>query len=193
MTITRRKILLMLAGSMAFARASRAAEPIGRFMLEDVNGAIVDDSMLRGRFALVFFGYTNCPDFCPTALLTVSSVLSLLGNKAERILPLFVSLDPARDTRQLLSAYAANFDGRIVPLRGTEPYVEAAAKAFAVTYRKVVKDPARPDDYAIDHSASIILVDPDGQIVRRFGYNQAADSIVAELGPIIAASPAGGN
>jgi len=132
-----------------------------RFMLEDVNGTVVNDETLQGRFVLLFFGYTSCPNVCPTSLLTISSVLQSLGPLGDEILPLFVSVDPDRDTRQHLADYMQSFDSRIVALRGPKPSIDAMAEAHNIHYKIGPKDPVRPDAYRVDHSASIIFQGPD--------------------------------
>jgi protein SCO1 len=182
----RRSLLLSFPGWLLVARAARAGETMRPFMLEDVNGQIVDDGTFQGRVSLVFFGYTLCPDVCPTAMLTVSNVLKALGSGGDKVLPLFVSLDPKRDSRRVLSDYAGNFDPRIVPLRGPESYIEAAAKAFGVTYRVVTPDKSRPEEYAIDHTALIFLVGPDGRIDGKFGHAASADQIAARVKDVLA-------
>ena len=186
MNFDRRTLLLAMAGSLLSSTAAWPEEPLRPFMLEDVNGKVVDDGALQGRASLVFFGYTSCPDICPTAMMTVSRVLQLLGPDGDKLLALFISLDPRRDTRKVLSDYAANFDPRIVPLRGPEPYVEAAAQAFGVTYRVVTPGTSKPDDYTIDHSALIFLVGPDGRIAQRFGHSEPAEKIAARVKEIMA-------
>jgi protein SCO1 len=159
------------------------------FMLEDVNGTIVDDSTLHGKFSLVFFGYTSCPDICPTALLTISAALKSLGKDADRVLPLFVTLDPKRDTRKVLAGYAASFDPRIVALRGPQAYTDAMAKAFGIDYRIVTPDPAKPDEYSVDHTASITFLGPDGNLITRFGHGIDAELMAAKMRDAIAATP----
>lgn len=198
----RRQFLASAAASLLAARSAQAhsVEPsppveedgqwtLPPFMLEDVNGTVVDDSALRGRFSLVFFGYTHCPDICPTTLFTIANVLKELGPAGDRILPLFVSLDPARDTRKLLSDYVATFDPRIVALRGPKPYVDAAAKAFNVKYEIVTPDPAQPDNYSIDHTASIAFIGPEGQMITRFANGMPAAAIAAEIAKVLAEAP----
>lgn len=190
MMFSRRGVLLGTLAAALFSRQGRAeSRP---FMLEDINGAIVDDGTLQGRFSLVFFGYTSCPDVCPTALLTVANALKLLGADADKVLALFISLDPDRDSRKQLAGYVANFDSRIVALRGPRPYVDAAAKAFGVTYRIVTPDPAHPEDYSVDHTANLFFVGPDGTVIKRFGHDQPAEAIAAEIKSALAANPGSG-
>ena len=186
MTLNRRTFFASLTAALFVANSARAAEPLPPFMLEDVNGQVVDDATLQGRVSLVLFGYTSCPDVCPTAMMKMADVLKSLAADGDKVLPLFISLDPKRDTRKILSAYAANFDPRIVPLRGPEPYVDAAANAFGVTYRIVTPDAAHPDEYSVDHTALIFLVAPDGSIVERFGHETAADVMAKRIREVLA-------
>jgi protein SCO1/2 len=146
----RRQILLAAAAIMAGAGRSfgQSASPgsdqpdsgapwqLRPFLLEDVNGAVADDAALHGKFALVFFGYTSCPDICPTTLTTIGQALKGLGPEADKVLPLFVSLDPERDSRKVLSQYTQAIDPHIVGLRGPKAYVDAMAKNFGVAYRR---------------------------------------------------------
>lgn len=159
------------------------------FMLEDVSGAVVDDSALHGKFTLVFFGYTSCPDICPTTLLTIGQALKGLGPEADKILPLFVSLDPERDSRKVLSDYTSAIDPRIVALRGPKAYVDAMAKNFGVAYQ-IVTDPAKPKDYSIDHTATIFFVGPDGAMLHRFSHLISAPELQQKIHEALAAAPA---
>lgn len=196
-TVTTRRVLLLSAALLPFALSfAQAQEDTGEgwvlrpFMMEDVNGAVVNDDNLRGHFSLVFFGYTSCPDICPTTLLTIATALKALKpEEAERVLPLFVSLDPNRDTRKVLSEYVSAFDPRIVALRGPKPYTDATARVFGVEYKAVTPDPAKPDEYSIDHTATIAFLDPDGGLIKKFSNSIAADALAGELRAAIAAAP----
>lgn len=164
--------------------------PSRRFMMQDVNGEVVTDENLLGRFSLIYFGYTSCPEVCPTSLLTMDNALKALGAKADRVLPLFVTVDPARDTAKMLSEYTQSFDERIVALRGTKPYTDAMVKAYNAKYEVKPSDPADPTRYTIDHTASIALVGPDGVLIKRYPYGTKAEEMAADLGKIIDAHPA---
>ncbi len=201
--ITRRHLLLAAAAGFggftgagaqtlhAQDTAASGEEPDSRrFMLEDVNGTIVTDEDLLGRFCLIYFGYTSCPDICSTSLTTMANVLKSLDKDAGRILLLFVTLDPDRDTRKLLSEYVSAFDERIVALRGPKPYLDAMVKAFNAKYAIVTPDPSKPENYTIDHTSSIIFMDPDGQLIARFGHGLAAEAIAGEVRKALARLPA---
>ena len=139
------------------------------FALIDHTGKAVTDEDFAGRWQLVFFGFTYCPDVCPTTLATVSAVLEELGDDAEQVAPLFVTVDPERDTPAVVAEYLANFDPRIVGLTGPPEQIKAAAKAFRVYYARVDKDDL-PDGYTMDHSAFLYLMDPDGDYAAHFSH-----------------------
>lgn len=187
MIISRRTLLAACTMLVVPLKMAQASEPLRPFMLEDVNGATVDDGVFQGRVALVFFGYTSCGDVCPTAMMKVAEVLKRLGPDGDKLLAFFISLDPKRDTRKVLSDYAANFDPRIVPLRGPDAYLKAAANAFHVTYSVQTPDAAKPDDYEIDHTALLFLVGPDGAVASTFGRDAGADAMAARVRELLAA------
>lgn len=149
----------------------------GPFSLIDETGTPVTAETYRGRHMLIFFGFTYCPDVCPTELAKVAATLDLLGPEAERIAPLFVSVDPARDTPEALAQYTDLFHPAIVGLTGTEEQVAAAARAFRVYHNKVRTGP-EPDAYTMDHSAFVYLMGPDGRF-RQFFSPQATPEQMA--------------
>ncbi len=160
-----------------------------RFMMEDAWGNAVTGDDFLGRFVLVYFGYTGCPDVCPTTLSTIAEVLEALGPQAEQLTPLFVTVDPDRDTAILLQDYAAAFDKRIVPLRGPKEYTDHMVRVFNSRYERYTPDPAHPEDYAIDHTASMALLGPEGLLVKRYPHGLSAAEITADLSALIAAAP----
>lgn len=149
----------------------------GHFKLIDQDGKTRTDTDFRGRYMLVFFGYTNCPDVCPTTLAMLTNAFDALGGKADRIVPVFVTVDPARDTTEVLKAYLAAFGPRFVGLTGSDADVAAAAKAYHVYFRK---NPI-PGGYAMDHSSVIYLMGPDGRFVTNYSIDQGPDTIAADL------------
>lgn len=197
--INRRAFFLSASACVLFASSvaaqtasdgqSDAAWQLKPFMLEDVNGAVVDDTTLHGKFVLIFFGYTSCPDVCPTTLSVISAALKALDADADKVLPLFVSLDPDRDTRKVLSDYTAAIDPRIVALRGPKPYIDAMTANFGVTYRFVTPDPAKPKDYAVDHTATIFFLGPDGTLIKTFGHDVAPALMAGDIRRAIKAAP----
>jgi protein SCO1 len=148
------------------------------FALETTSGRRVTEASFSGKWLLVYFGYTNCPDACPTALSAMAAALDALGPLAARVQPLFVTVDPERDKPAVLAKYVGTFDRRIIGLYGTEKEVDAAAKAFRVyhTVRKLGRG-----DYAIDHSAFIYVVDPGGRVVELLTGNLPGRAVAAAL------------
>jgi protein SCO1/2 len=124
----------------------------------------VTDQDFRGKWLLVFFGYTRCPDVCPTTLSDIADALAKLGPLADRVQPLFVTVDPSRDTQPVLADYTAAFDPRIIGLTGSPSQIAAAAKAYNVTYAKRVIG----DDYYMDHTAAVRVMRPDGTYETSF-------------------------
>jgi cytochrome oxidase Cu insertion factor (SCO1/SenC/PrrC family) len=142
-------------------------EPIGGpFELIDHTGARRTDADYRGKLALIYFGYTYCPDVCPTDLQAVASALDLLGDRARAVQPLFITIDPERDTPGHLADYVPLFHPRLVGLTGDADAIRRVARAYKVHYAKVVL-PDSPD-YAMDHSAFIYLVDAQGRYLGFF-------------------------
>ena len=176
---------LLASGMAAFwhsaARAEDGEPKPRRFMMADVNGVIVTDENLLGRFGLIFFGYMSCPDICPTALMTVADVLKQLGPDAEKVLPLFVTVDPDRDTPARMAEFTAAFDPRIVGLRGPKAYVDSMVEAYGAQYEVHVPDPKQPEYYTIDHTASIMLTGPDGRLIRKLGHDMTSEAIVTAM------------
>lgn len=160
----------------------------GPFSLVDVNSKRVTDRDFRGKLMLVFFGYTHCPDVCPTTLQTMSDVMEKLGGDAGKLAPVFISLDPKRDTPQVLADYMKNFSPRIIALTGNEKDIASAAKAYRVYYRKA--GGGGEEDYAVDHSAFAYLMDAEGKYVTHFAFNMPLDSMLAVIRKKIAADNA---
>lgn len=155
----------------------------GPFTLTDTEGREVTEKTYAGRFMLVYFGYTFCPDVCPTELQVIANALDLLGPAAARIAPLFVTIDPERDTVTTMAEYVKLFDPRLVGLTGTEAQIAAAARAYRV-YR--AKSNAKDStSYLMDHSSFIYLMGPDGGFRALFRQGMApqelADAIKAKL------------
>ncbi len=139
------------------------------FTLLDMNGHIVTDKDLRGRWLLVFFGYTRCPDICPTTLGAIATILEQLGPEATRVQPVFITLDPKRDTSEALRAYLALFDRRIIGLTGDEEQIGRTAATFGAPFFKVPgTGPTGLGEYTIAHSALVYVIGPEGGIVTQF-------------------------
>lgn len=162
--------------------ASQQGEALigGPFTLVDSTGKEVSDSAYRGRYMLVYFGFTHCPDICPTTLLMMNNALQKLGDLSRRIVPIFVTLDPERDTPEIVSTYVQNFSPNLVGLTGSAAQVKAAADAYKIYFKKVeAKDSAM--DYMIDHSGFVYLMDPDGKYVAHFSHDTPEQAFVDGL------------
>jgi protein SCO1/2 len=136
----------------------------GPFTLQNSSGQTVTDRAFRGKYMLVYFGYTYCPDVCPTTLQAVASALDALGPKADRIAPIFITVDPARDTPPVMKRYAAAFSPRLIGLTGTPEEIARVIKEYHVYAAKHVTGPG-PDDYSMDHSSVLYFMAPDGQFI----------------------------
>ena len=158
-----------------------------RYLLQDINGRSVTNEDFRGRFQLIAFGYTYCPDVCPTTLVEMAAILKQLGDLADRLQPIFVTVDPERDSAKVLKTYTEFFDPRILGLTGSPALIRRAADNFKIRYAKV-HEPGSAN-YAMDHSAGMILLGPDGQYIRKFAFATPVDQITAQLVEIMGAHP----
>jgi len=163
------------------AEVTSTGQPLvgGDFKLVNQDGRPVDQTMLNGKWSLVFFGFTYCPEFCPTTLAELAAVKQRLGDKADDLQIVFVSVDPERDTPQVLQAYMANFDPSFVALRGTPEQVAATAKDFKVYYKKV--EGKTPGTYTMDHSAASFVYDPQGRLRLYTRYGTGAQALADDL------------
>ena len=150
----------------------------GPFHLVDQDGKAVSDEAMKGRPFLVFFGFTHCPDVCPTTLFDMSQMLRALGPDAGRIGVLFITVDPERDTPAVLKDYLSNFDPHLRGLTGDPAAVNAALKAFRVYAKKV---PLEGGEYTMDHTAVVYLMDKNGRFVAPFNMKRTAEAEVADL------------
>jgi len=152
----------------------------GPFTLEDGNAKPVTDRDFRGKYMLVYFGYTFCPDVCPTTLNAVADAMDKLGPKADRVQPLFITVDPKRDTPAVVKQYAAAFGHRVIGLTGSAEQIAKVAKEYRVYYAEHRTGPG-PDDYAMDHSSILYLMGPDGAFVAPVRADQSGDEMAATL------------
>ena len=163
-------------------------EPIGGpFALTDTQNRLRRDSEFRGRVMLVYFGFTSCPGVCPTDLLEIGQALRRLGPSASQVAPLFITLDPERDTRQLLKAYLPAFHPQLIGLTGTPTDIDRVAESFKVYHANVPVEGAL--GYTIDHSAYIYIVDRDGRYAGFLPPGSSAERIAAVLQALLAAAP----
>jgi protein SCO1/2 len=190
-------ILLMAAGLGGYAWMSRqmAQQPGGTgvalvggpFSLTDQDGRKVSEKDFLGKHMLVFFGYTYCPDICPTELQVMMAALEQMGPGAEQIQPVFVSVDPERDTPEVLKSYVENFGPRLIGLTGTPEEIASVAKAYRVYYAKA-GDVNSPDSYLMDHSSIIYLMGADGRFLKHFAYTTDVEKLAKELKEAVTAS-----
>ncbi|MCW8975429.1 MAG: SCO family protein [Sedimenticola sp.] len=153
----------------------------GKFMLIDHNGKLVTEKDMLGKFQLIYFGYTFCPDICPTSLQVISQALDMLGDKASLLKPYFITVDPERDNPKVMNNYVKYFNQDLVGLTGTKVMIERVAKQFKVRYEKVIEEGADPDLYIMDHSASVFLMAPDGEFITKFAHGISAKQMVESL------------
>jgi len=170
--------ILVVSGRSPSPIGPAVAAVGGPFHLEDQNAKLVSDADMKGRPFLVFFGFTHCPDVCPTTLFDISEVLKSLGPDADRTGALFITVDPERDTPAVLKDYLANFDPHLRGLTGDPSAVQAALKAYRVYAKKV---PLQGDDYTMDHTAVVYLMDKDGRFVAPFNLKRTPAAAAEEL------------
>lgn len=168
-------LALLFWASAAAAESDPLADRFGGpFALEDHTGRAVSEADFRGVYLLMTFGYTSCPDVCPVTLGVVTAAMEALGPAAGRVRPIFVSVDPGRDTPAVLADYVALFHPRLVGLTGTEAQVADVARAWRVHRRKVFTDPDDREHWLVDHGSLVYLMDPDGRFLTLFPYGTNA-------------------
>jgi len=170
-------ILLYATGQFG-AGASGSSTIGGPFKLIDQNGKPVTEASLKGKPTLVYFGYTHCPDTCPTTLFELSEVLRAMGKDAGRANALFVTIDPERDTPAVLKDYLSAFDPHLIGATGSHQAVAAIEKEYRVYSKKV---PTENGDYGMDHTSLIYLMDKDGRFVAPFNLNRKPEASAAAL------------
>jgi protein SCO1 len=171
-------IVLIVSSRMSSPIAEQIAAVGGPFKLIDQNGKTVSDQDLKGHPFLVFFGFTHCPDVCPTTLFDVSEILRALGPDAARTRALFITVDPERDTPAVMKDYLSSFDPHLSGLTGDPADIAAVAKAYRVYYKKV---PSEGGNYTMDHTAIVYLMDKDGRFVSPFSLKRPTEAAAADL------------
>ncbi|MEJ2227401.1 MAG: SCO family protein [Alphaproteobacteria bacterium] len=162
----------------------------GPFSLLNQDGKRVTEKNFRGKYMLVAFGYTYCPDICPAELQVISNTMDELGGTGDNIVPIFISVDPQRDTVQQMHDYVRNFHSRIVGLTGTVDEIKAAARSYRVYYKKETSPGGGGgSNYAVTHSTFIYLMNPKGEYVTHFNYGVTSNEMVAKLKQIVKPSP----
>jgi protein SCO1/2 len=152
----------------------------GPFTLSTLDGTTVTDQTYRGKWLVVYFGYTFCPNSCPTTLLAVAMALKKLGPDAAKVQPLFITIDPQRDTPKVMRQYVESFDPRIVGLTGTPQQIAAAAQEYGAYYVRHATG-SGPDAYVMDHTTYLYIMDPRGKFVRAFNPDTSGDGIADAL------------
>lgn len=165
----------------AMGGVSKVAQPAaigGPFQLTDQNGKAVTDKNLKGKPALIFFGYTHCPDVCPTSLFEISEVLRAMGKDADKVNAVFISVDPERDTQAAMKDYLSSFDPHLQGLSGDPAETAKVITSYRVYAKKV---PTKDGDYTMDHTALIYLMDRDGRFVSPFNLKRTPEEAAADL------------
>lgn len=158
----------------------------GPFTLTNQHGQAVSDQEFRGKIMLVFFGFTHCPDICPAAAANITAALGMIGEKADKVAPVFISVDPARDTPEVLKEFFVGFDPRFIALTGSEEDIKSAADAYKAFYM-VMEDSqsSNQDHYMVNHSGFIYLMDENGRYVRHFNHNATPEEIATSLRAVL--------
>ena len=171
--------LLVMLWAIGGVRGITAPAAIGGpFQLTDQNGAVVTEKDLQGRPTLIFFGFTHCPDICPTSLFEISEILRAMGKDADRVNAYFISVDPERDNVQAMKDYLSSFDPHLKGLTGDPAAVQKVIAEYRVYAKKV---PLKDGDYTMDHTALIYLMDRDGRFVSPFNVNRKPEVAAADL------------
>ena len=171
-------VMLVLSDRLSSPVAQQVAAIGGSFKLIDQNGQTLSDQDLKGHPFLVFFGFTHCPDVCPTTLFEVSEVLRALGPDADRTRALFITVDPERDTAPIMKDYLSSFDPHLLGVTGDPAAIAAVAKAYRVYYKKV---PLEEGGYTMDHTAIVYLMDKNGRFVAPFSLKRTTEAAAADL------------
>ena len=177
-------LLLGVSGFFWLSTAGNGYSIGGPFTLENSAGKTVTAKDFRGRYMLVYFGYTYCPDVCPTTLNVVAAALDELGPRAKSLVPIFITVDPQRDTPQVMQRYTAAFSPDLIGLTGTPDQIAKVAKEYRVYYAKHVTGPG-PNDYSMDHSSIIYLMDPDGKFIAPIGAEQSPADMAAHISKLM--------
>jgi protein SCO1 len=171
--------LLVMLWAMGGVRGVTAPAAIGGpFQLVDQSGATVTEKNLQGKPSIVFFGFTHCPDVCPTALFEMSEILRAMGKDADRVNAYFISVDPERDNKEAMKDYLSSFDPHLKGLTGDPEAVAKVLSAYRVYAKKV---PLKDGDYTMDHTALTYLMDRDGKFVAPFNLNRKPEEAAADL------------
>ena len=173
-------LMLWVMGGLRHVTAPAAIG--GPFQLTDQTGQTVTDKSMQGRPSLIFFGFTHCPDVCPTTLFEISEVLKAMGKDADRVNAYYISVDPERDTQTAMKEYLSSFDPRLKGLTGNTEEIAKVLSEYRVYAKKV---PLKDGDYTMDHTALIYLMDRDGKFVSPFNINRKPEDAASDLKPYL--------
>lgn len=187
---TRRSLVALALAGLVLAACDATPRPVqttstgaadigGPFTLVDQDGRPATEAMLKGKWSVIYFGYTYCPDVCPTSLQALAAALNAMGHKGEAVQTILISVDPERDTPKQLKSYVKSevFPKNLVGLTGTPEQVAAAAKAYKFYYKKSADGP----DYLVDHLSIMYLMNPEGKLDRPLTAGQSPDEIAAQI------------
>lgn len=174
-------LMTVVIGKMTVDEYKRlySGEPFGAaFALTDQKGAPITEAAFRGHPSVVFFGFTHCPEVCPTTLFELAGWLKTMGDSGKNLNAYFVTVDPERDTPEIINSYVSNFSDRITGITGDPDKVHAMAKSFGIYWKKV---DTGDGDYTMDHTASVLLLNAKGEFAGTIAYGENADTAIAKL------------
>ena len=185
-------MILLAVAAAVLSLTLRGGEPKGSgtaliggpFTMLNQKGETVTDQTYIGKYTLVFFGFTFCKDVCPAELQVMTAAFAQMGSDADKITPIFVSVDPDRDLPDVMASYVSNFDKRLQGLTGSPEQVAIMAKAYHVFYKKV-PNPDDPKDYEMDHSSILYMMGPDGKFLKHFTYSTDAKALAEDLEKVL--------
>ena len=170
----------LAAGTAPVAQSAPSIS--GHFALDGPDGRKVTDATFRGKWLVVYFGYTSCPDVCPTVILRIGQALTVIGAAANQVQPILITVDPARDTPEHLAKYMASFDSRVIGLRGNAAQTQEAARQFHVYYRTRNLEGG---DYSVDHSSFLYVIDPQGNFSKLLADTLSSDQLAAQFRTLV--------
>lgn len=178
-------VLLFGAGGFLWLTGATSGPSVGGpFTLVDDSGKTVTSRDFRGKYMLVYFGYTYCPDVCPTTLNSIAQAMKRLGEKANQVQPIFITVDPKRDSPTVLKQYVSAFSPSLIGLTGTPAQITAVAKEYHVYYAKHVTGPG-PNDYSMDHSSIIYLIGPDGKFIAPVAAGDSGAQMATDIAKLV--------
>lgn len=175
------KVPMMQSSPSQVVKTTGTASIGGPFTLVDHFNKTVSDTDFRGRYMLIFFGYTYCPDVCPTTLTDISDALGVLGKDADEIAPIFITVDPERDKPEHMKEYIKYFHPKIIGMSGSVEQVKSVASAYRIFFEKAREKGAEPDDYLMNHSSITYLMGKEGKYLTHFSHGTSAKDLAAKI------------